>query len=97
MSDESPVFEKIPVGAGELFTLRVDNINDFNGINVVPHFHMMDELMWFRESEGSYSIGDEKFTIKNNTLVFVPALLIHEMTLPAAASHKRYLMQFEKE
>ena len=52
--------------------------------------------MWFRESEGSYSIGDEKFTIKNNTLVFVPALLIHEMTLPAAASHKRYLMQFEK-
>jgi hypothetical protein len=20
------------------------------GINVVPHFHMMDELMWFRES-----------------------------------------------
>ena len=50
MSDESPVFEKIPVGAGELFTLRVDNINDFNGINVVPHFHMMDELMWFRES-----------------------------------------------
>ena len=85
MSDESPVFEKIPVGAGELFTLRVDNINDFNGINVVPHFHMMDELMWFRESEGSYSIGDEKFTIKNNTLVFVPALLIHEMTLPAAA------------
>ena len=97
MSDESPVFEKIPVGAGELFTLRVDNINDFNGINVVPHFHMMDELMWFRESAGSYSIGDEKFTIKNNTLVFVPALLIHEMTLPAAASHKRYLMQFEKE
>lgn len=64
MSDESPVFEKIPVGAGELFTLRVDNINDFNGINVVPHFHMMDELMWFRESAGSYSIGDEKFTIK---------------------------------
>lgn len=53
--------------------------------------------MWFRESAGSYSIGDEKFTIKNNTLVFVPALLIHEMTLPAAASHKRYLMQFEKE
>ena len=97
MSDESPVFEKIPVGAGELFTLRVDNINDFNGINVVPHFHMMDELMWFRESEGSYSIGDEKFTVKNNTLIFVPALLIHEMTLPAAASHKRYLMQFEKE
>jgi AraC-like DNA-binding protein len=30
---------------------------------------------------GSYSIGDEKFTIKNNTLIFVPALLIHEMTL----------------
>ena len=91
MSDESPVFEKIPVGAGELFTLRVDNINDFNGINVVPHFHMMDELMWFRESEGSYSIGDEKFTVKNNTLIFVPALLIHEMTLPAAASRAAIL------
>ncbi|VUS80057.1 hypothetical protein SB6419_01201 [Klebsiella spallanzanii] len=89
MSDESPVFEKIPVGTGELFTLRVDNINNFNGINVVPHYHMMDELMWFRESGGSYSIGDEKFTIKNNTLVFVPALLIHEMTLPPAAASGR--------
>lgn len=97
MSDESPVFEKIPVRTGELFTLRVDNINNFNGINVVPHYHMMDELMWFRDSAGSYVIGDEKFSIKNNTLVFVPALLIHEMAIPAAATHKRYLMQFEKE
>ncbi|MBC2620300.1 MULTISPECIES: helix-turn-helix domain-containing protein [Citrobacter] len=97
MSDESPVFEKIPVRTGELFTLRVDNINNFNGINVVPHYHMMDELMWFRDSAGSYSIGDEKFTIKNNMLVFVPALLIHEMVIPTATTHKRYLMQFEKE
>lgn len=95
MSDASPVFEKIPVGTGEQFTLRVDKCKNFNGITVMPHYHMMGELMWFRESAGSYSIGDETFSIKNNTLVYVPALLIHEMSIPAAASHQRYLMQFE--
>ncbi|MCS6052614.1 hypothetical protein LNO13_06255 [Klebsiella variicola subsp. variicola] len=64
MSDESPVFEKIPVGAGELFTLRADNINYFNGINVVPHFHMMDELMWFRESGEAIPLATKNLPLK---------------------------------
>lgn len=97
MSDESPVFEKIPVRAGELFTFRADSINDFNGIEVVPHYHMMHELMWFRKSEGSFTLGNEKILIKNNTLIFVPALMIHEMSIPAQGQHVRYLLQFEKE
>lgn len=97
MSDESPVFEKIPVRTGELFTFRADSLNDFNGIEVVPHYHMMHELMWFRQSGGSFTLGSEKITIKNNSLVFVPALMIHEMSLPAQSQHVRYLLQFEKE
>jgi AraC-like DNA-binding protein len=97
MSDESPVFEKIPVRAGDLFTFRVDAISDFPGIEVVPHYHMMHELMWFRQSAGSFTIGSEKFAIENNTLIFVPALMIHEMSIPAQANQVRYLLQFEKE
>lgn len=97
MSDESPVFEKIPVRAGDLFTFRVDAISDFQGIEVVPHYHMMHELMWFRQSAGSFTIGNERFAIENNTLIFVPALMIHEMIIPAQANHVRYLLQFEKE
>lgn len=97
MSDESPVFEKIPVRAGDLFTFRADVINNFKGIEVVPHYHMMHELMWFRKSSGNYTIGNEKFTLENNMLVFVPALMIHEMCIPAQQQHIRYLLQFEKE
>jgi len=97
VSDESPVFEKIPVRAGELFTFRADSLNDFNGIEVVPHYHMMHELMWFRQSEGSFTLGSEKIAINNNSLVFVPALMIHEMSLAAQPQHVRYLLQFEKE
>lgn len=97
MSDESPVFEKIPVRAGDLFTFRVDAISDFQGIEVVPHYHMMHELMWFRQSAGSFTIGNERLAIENNTLIFVPALMIHEMIIPAQANHVRYLLQFEKE
>ena len=97
MSDESPVFEKIPVRAGELFTFRADALTDFQGIEVVPHYHMMHELMWFRRSAGSFIIGNEKFSIENNTLIFVPALMIHEMYIPAQTHHIRYLLQFEKE
>ncbi|WP_333010449.1 helix-turn-helix transcriptional regulator [Kluyvera sichuanensis] len=97
MSDESPVFEKIPVRAGDLFTFRADAISDFQGIEVVPHYHMMHELMWFRQSTGSFTIGNEKLVIENNTLVFVPALMIHEMIIPAQMNHVRYLLQFEKE
>jgi len=97
MSDESPVFEKIPVRAGDLFTFRADRIAAFQGIEVVPHYHMMHELMWFRASTGSYTLGSEKFAIENNTLIFVPALMIHEMSIPEEENHSRYLLQFEKE
>ncbi|MEF3100179.1 helix-turn-helix transcriptional regulator [Raoultella terrigena] len=97
MSDESPVFEKIPVRVGDLFTFRVDAVDDFPGIEVVPHYHMMHELMWFRKSVGSFTIGNEKLAIENNTLIYVPALMIHEMSIPAQANHVRYLLQFEKE
>ena len=97
MSDESPVFEKIPVRAGDLFTFRADRIAAFQGIEVVPHYHMMHELMWFRSSTGSYTLGSEKFSIENNTLIFVPALMIHEMSIPEEENHSRYLLQFEKE
>lgn len=97
MSDAHPVFEKIPVHIGELFTLRADKHENFPGLTVVPHYHMMYELMWFRYSSGQFTIGGESFHIKNNTLVFVPALMIHDLSLEKSPTHLRYLLQFEKD
>ncbi|MFM2481821.1 AraC family transcriptional regulator [Celerinatantimonas sp. YJH-8] len=96
MSDDCPIFEKIPVRVGELFTLRVDDYHCFRGLTVEPHYHMMFEIMWFRRSTGTFSIGNEKYTIKNNTLIFVPALMVHDMDLAAGEDHLRYLLQFEE-
>ncbi|PWW08104.1 helix-turn-helix transcriptional regulator [Mangrovibacter plantisponsor] len=95
MSDDRPVYENIPVRPGELFTLRCDNIPHFAGLDVVTHFHLMFEIMWFRRSSGTFTLGNEQFQIKNNTLVFVPALLLHDMQLDAGDNHLRYLLQFE--
>lgn len=97
MSDVGPVFEKIPVPVGGLFTLRADNHEFFSGLTVIPHYHMMHELMWFKEASGTFTIAGERFTLRNATLVFVPALMIHDLTIEPQQNHSRYLLQFEKE
>lgn len=96
MSEPYPIFENIPVSSGERFTLRRDSINDFAGLSVITHFHVMNEIMWFRRAGGSFVIQDRVWPIKNNTLVYVPSLFMHEMRLLAGDEHLRYLLQYEE-
>ncbi|MCS3431427.1 AraC family transcriptional regulator [Klebsiella sp. BIGb0407] len=95
MSDERPIYEIIGTPVTELYNFRRDKINDFIGCYAVPHYHFMHEVMWFRESCGVFTINNKEYEIKNNTLIFVPALMIHDMLLFSESQHDRYLFQFE--
>lgn len=96
MSDRYPTFENIPVMPGEKFTLRQDRFAQFSGLYVETHFHMMNEIMWFRRAGGSFVIKDNAYPIRNNTLVYIPTLFMHEMTLEPGHGHLRYLLQYEE-
>ncbi|WP_168197576.1 helix-turn-helix transcriptional regulator [Brenneria corticis] len=52
--------------------------------------------MWFRRASGTFVIQDRAYPIKNNTLVYVPTLFMHEMILTSYAKHLRYLLQYEE-
>ncbi|WP_037430822.1 helix-turn-helix transcriptional regulator [Serratia plymuthica] len=95
MSDAGPIYEHIPVPTGRAFTLRRDDSTHFVGLSIATHFHLMYEVMWFPAARGSFTIGNETYFIKNNTLIFIPALLCHEMQLEPQQDHLRYLLQFE--
>ncbi|RLM22659.1 hypothetical protein BIY29_11745 [Brenneria alni] len=96
MSEPYPIFENIPVTPGERFTLRRDNIPAFVGCHAGTHFHVMSEIMWFRCACGTFVIQDTAYPIKNNTLVYVPTLFMHEMILESCPRHLRYLLQYEE-
>lgn len=95
MSDERPIYEIIGEPITEMYCFRQDKIKDFIGCDVVLHYHFMHEIMWFRKSCGEFTIKDEKYKIKNNMLIFVPALMVHDMLLFSETDHERYLFQFE--
>ncbi len=97
MSDEHPIYEIIPVLTGELYTLVEDDVLKFNDCDVIPHYHFMNEIMWFRRSDGLFSINDNQYKIKDNTLIFVPTLVIHDIFLSPQPNHLRYLFQFEND
>lgn len=95
MSDEHPIYEIINSPITELYNFRQEIINDFIGCEAVPHYHFMHEIMWFRKSCGIFTINNKEYEIKDNTLIFVPALMIHDMLLFSEQYHERYLFQFE--
>jgi len=95
MSDERPIYEIIGAPITDSYHFRRDKITDFIGCNAVSHYHFMHEVMWFRESYGVFTINNKEYEIKNNTLVFVPALMIHDMLIFSQRHHDRYLLQFE--
>ena len=95
MSDELPIYEIIGTPITDSYNFRQDKITDFIGCNAVPHYHFMHEVMWFRKSCGIFTINNKEYEIKNNTLIFVPALMIHDMLLFSQQHHDRYLLQFE--
>lgn len=97
MSDENPIFENIKVFCDQRSAFRLDEFESFSGLDIETHFHIMYEVMWFRSASGTFAINNQNFQIKNNTLVYVPALFIHDMRLSQSEHHKRFLLQFEEE
>lgn len=96
MSDTNPVFENIKISCDLDSTFRLDEFKFFLGLDIDAHFHFMSEIMWFKTAQGTFSINNQKFTIKNNTLIYIPALSIHDMKLLECQDHKRFLLQFEE-
>lgn len=88
-------FEKIDTTLGVDYMLRAREGVPEKGVYIRPHMHFQHEIMWFRRAEGSYSIGNEKFGLKNNTLIYVSPLVLHDMELTFTGDHERFLLQYD--
>ncbi|WP_228288606.1 MULTISPECIES: helix-turn-helix transcriptional regulator [unclassified Klebsiella] len=88
-------FEKIDTTLGVDYMLRAREGVPDEGVYIQPHMHLEHEVMWFHKAQGSYSLGNEKFAIKNNTLVYVSPLMLHDMELNFTADHERFLLQYD--
>lgn len=88
-------FEKIETTLGVDYMLRAREGVPEEGVYIRPHMHFQHEIMWFHKSEGSYSIGSEKFTIKNNTLIYISPMVLHDMELTYTENHERFLLQYD--
>lgn len=88
-------FERIETTVGVDYMLRVREGVPEKGVYIRPHVHLEHEIMWFRRAEGFYSIGSEKFNVKNNTLVFSTSMVLHDMELAYTADHERFLLQYD--
>ncbi|GEM_PF-467925 len=97
MRDDYPIYENIILENKALYFLKRYQITDYRSEVIPSHYHLMYELMWFEQGQGSFTFNSECYAITDRTLVFIPALVSHELQLEAGAEHKRYLLQFESE
>lgn len=90
----TPHYEDIYLREGSQMGLQQFSFPDHSPLDIGLHFHMMIEMMLFDESEGVISINGEKYVIGPRTLVFIPSIAAHAVTLTA---HPKsfYLLQFE--
>lgn len=88
-------FEKIDTTIGVDYMLRAREGVPEKGVYIRPHMHLEHEIMWFHKAEGSYTIGREKFNLKNNTLIYVSPLMLHDMELAFTDDHERFLLQYD--
>jgi AraC-like DNA-binding protein len=88
-------FERIETSIGVDYMLRAREGVPPQGVYIRPHVHLEHEIMWFRRAEGFFSIGSEKFRIKDNTLVFVSSMMLHDMELSCSGDHERFLLQYD--
>ncbi|MBG3129760.1 AraC family transcriptional regulator [Proteus mirabilis] len=88
-------FEQIETTIGVDYMLRAREGVPTKGVYIRPHVHLEHEIMWFRYAQGAYTIGNEKFKIKNNTLVLVCPMVLHDMKLIFTEDHERFLLQFD--
>lgn len=88
-------FERIETTLGMDYMLRVREDVSKKGVYIRPHVHLEHEIMWFRRVDGSYSIGSEKFKLRDNTLVYVGSMILHDMELGFTNDHERFLLQYD--
>lgn len=89
------IYENITPTGNNLYYLKQYKTVNYPGDNISAHFHFMYELMWFERSSGVFGLSDRKFLVRNGTLVFIPALQVHTLSLNPDGRHLRYLLQFE--
>lgn len=94
MWNDDRFFEKIETTLGVDYLLRAREGVPEKGVYIRPHVHLEHEIMWFRRAEGSYSIGSEKLALRDNTLVFVGSMILHDMELAFTPDHERFLLQY---
>lgn len=88
-------FEKIETTLGVDYMLRAKEGVPEQGVYIRPHVHLEHEVMWFRRAEGFFSIGNEKLKLRDNTLVFVGSMILHDMELAFTDDHERFLLQYD--
>lgn len=88
-------FERIETSIGVDYMLRAREGVPQQGVYIRPHVHLEHEIMWFHRAEGAFSIGSEKFQIRDNTLVFVSSMMLHDMELSFTGDHERFLLQYD--
>lgn len=88
-------FEKLETKAGLNYILRGQEKVPEGGMYIKPHMHLEHEIMWFYKASGSFSIGREKYTLKNNTFVYVSPLTLHDMELDYTSDHERFILQYD--
>lgn len=94
MSHTDRFYEKIDTALGADYMLRAGEGVPENGVAIRPHVHLEHEIMWFRRARGAFSIGSEKFSLQDNTLVFVGSMVLHDMELEYSGDHQRFLLQY---
>lgn len=95
MWNQDHFFEKIDNLERDGFMLRDGEGVPEKGVFIRPHMHLQYEIMWFRHASGAYSLGNEKFTLRDNTLVLVSPLTLHDLELNYTDNHERFLLQYE--
>jgi len=95
MWNQDHFFEKIDNLDRDGFMLRDGEGVPENGVFIRPHMHLQYEIMWFRQASGAYTLGNEKFPLRDNTLVLVAPLTLHDMELNYSDGHERFLLQYD--
>lgn len=93
---EDHFFENLETSTELDYVLRAGEGVPEEGLEIKPHMHLEHEIMWFHKAQGSYSIGSEKFAIKDNTLIYISPLVLHDMALEFTCDHERFLFQYDR-
>ncbi|GGA67296.1 hypothetical protein GCM10011369_06200 [Neiella marina] len=87
-------FENIHLPAATHYGLRHYQLRPDQCFSIDDHFHLMYELMWFRDISASVTIQERSYSLRANSLLFVPSLMVHRMKTEAKRQDF-FLLQYE--